>query len=396
MLLQDPNKLKKNPPGGPPQPGLIWKPSTHRWVRPRAGAPGLHSTINPGLLRTMGDRELEGLKAHVRTNIRHERNQERFNDLTRVMRQVVDESKRRQVNKVLKKAIKLAKRLDVQGVLGETTVMLKGMTIESAIPLEQIRGDLSRAGHVIKSIIALDPESRRIFFTDTDNNALYCAFSGPEDGFKVQKVGYQAEIAKEYDVQDLEPDDSEESVSTEHEEREGNNDAGIIPAGTPGEKPERNEQEYEDAGQFGEGLGDEGFGTENRHEGRRDELKALMTQVKEQLEKSGPPRPGLVPQSGDPEHPDRWILPAGNEDVAPVKQHRSPGKRGRPGSRNYRREVRQLSDDELDRMIDRHQVSVESAKKDPRYTMTQGEQEQFGAATEELQRRQGPRGHRFE
>ena len=27
------------------------------------------------------------------------------------------------------------------------------------------------------------------------------------------------------------------------------------------------------------------------------------------LGKAGPPRPGLVPQSGDPQHPYRWIRP---------------------------------------------------------------------------------------
>lgn len=310
MPLQNPNKIKKNPPGGPPRPGLIWNPSSHRWVRPRAGAPGQHSTINPKLLRSMSDKELEALKSHVRTNILNERNQERFNDLTRVMRQTVEEGKRRQVTKALDQATKLAKRLDVQGVLAGTTVLLKGLSIESAIPLEQIRGDLARAGHTVKSIIALDPESRRIFFMDTDNKPLYCSFAGPDSGFKVEKIGYQADIAKEYDPVDLEPDDTEEKVFTEHEERDGEYETpGLIPSGTPGEKPERDEQDHEDAGQFGEGLGDEGFGTEKRHEGRRDELKAIMGELEEQLKKAGPPRPGLVPESGDPQHPKHWVRP---------------------------------------------------------------------------------------
>lgn len=29
------------------------------------------------------------------------------------------------------------------------------------------------------------------------------------------------------------------------------------------------------------------------------------------LQKAGPPRPGLVPQSGDPQHPGRWVRPEG-------------------------------------------------------------------------------------
>jgi hypothetical protein len=224
------------------------------------------------------------------------------------MRQIVNESKKRQVNLVLKKAVKLSKRLAAQGALDGTELLLKGMTLEAAIPLEQIRGDLARAGHMVKSIIALDPESRIIFFMDGDNSPRYCSFAGPNQGFSIQKVGYQTEIAKEYDPVDLEPDDSEEKASTEHEEREYDEDQkpGILPSGTPGEKDEHDEKYYEDHGHFGEGLGDEGFSTESRHTGRRDEIKGVMERLEGIINKLAP-RPGLVPQTGNPEHPGRWV-----------------------------------------------------------------------------------------
>lgn len=44
----------------------------------------------------------------------------------------------------------------------------------------------------------------------------------------------------------------------------------------------------------------------------------------EKLMKAGPPPPGLVPQSGDPEHPIRWIRP--KEDAAP-KQETAPAEK---------------------------------------------------------------------
>ena len=32
---------KQGPPGGPPRPGLQWKPQTHRWIRPQSGSQGV-------------------------------------------------------------------------------------------------------------------------------------------------------------------------------------------------------------------------------------------------------------------------------------------------------------------------------------------------------------------
>jgi len=41
--------------------------------------------------------------------------------------------------------------------------------------------------------------------------------------------------------------------------------------------------------------------------------------LKDYLAKQGPPRPGLVPKSGDPEHPVRWIRPTGVQGASPKR-----------------------------------------------------------------------------
>ncbi len=35
----------------------------------------------------------------------------------------------------------------------------------------------------------------------------------------------------------------------------------------------------------------------------------LRPREMQKIEKQGPPRPGLVPKSGDYEYPDHWVLP---------------------------------------------------------------------------------------
>ena len=40
----------------------------------------------------------------------------------------------------------------------------------------------------------------------------------------------------------------------------------------------------------------------------------IKEKVSSELQKQGPPRPGLVPKSGDWQHPDHWILPKDNTE----------------------------------------------------------------------------------
>ncbi len=120
---------------------------------------------------------------------------------------------------------------------------------------------------------------------DQQNNPLYAEFSDASGGFELQKVGFQREIAKEYNPVDLEPDPDDstnlgETVITEHEERDYEEGMpGMIPGGTPGEKPEQDEESYEAHGQFGDGIGDFGFDPEERHEGRRDSVKKTIERL---------------------------------------------------------------------------------------------------------------------
>ncbi len=275
------NPTIKSPGSGPPRPGLIWNPQSSRWVRPRSGS----QIIGAQLMASMNEKDLTAMQHEARTNLKTEKNSMRYNDLSRVIRQAGKELDRRNVQKALSRAGRLARKMAVGEAIENVTILLKGMSIESVIPLEQIKGDLRRAGHTIKAVIALDPEARRIFFMDDNSSPRYCSFSGPENGFAIQNVGFQSEIAKEYNPVDLEPDgDDDLSIATEHEERDySGDDPGMIPAGTPGEKPENNEQEYEDTGQFGEGLGDAGFSDEERHEGRRTNLSRVMNKLEAML-----------------------------------------------------------------------------------------------------------------
>ena len=47
--------------------------------------------------------------------------------------------------------------------------------------------------------------------------------------------------------------------------------------------------------------------------------QTALAKLRQVVEKQGPPRPGLVPQSGDPQHPGRWVRPKdGGDGVVPV------------------------------------------------------------------------------
>lgn len=124
-----------------------------------------------------------------------------------------------------------------------------------AIPLEQLRGDIARAGHPIKQLTALDPEGRRLFFTDKHDQHLFAEFATEKDGHRVTRIGHQANIAKEYvDVVDLEPSSEDsnhgETVTTVHEEDDSEKDkdpadlAGMYPGPTHGDKPETDDRGF--------------------------------------------------------------------------------------------------------------------------------------------------------
>ena len=129
-----------------------------------------------------------------------------------------------------------------------------------AIPIEQLKGDIARAGHPVKQALALDADGRRLFFTDVAGEHLYAEFDTAQNGHRVLRIGHQSSIVKEYDVQELEPDDKG-SVTTTHEEgKEAIEEPGMYPSGTPLNKPEEDNR---------------GFGSEANLEAR----KALLLEL---------------------------------------------------------------------------------------------------------------------
>ena len=98
-----------------------------------------------------------------------------------------------------------------------------------------MKGDIARAGHPIRQALALDPDQRRIFFTDVKGEHLYAEFAAASEGHRITHIGHQASIMKEYDVQDLETT-GVGSVRTTHEEEEVEDDprkaAGMYPGET--------------------------------------------------------------------------------------------------------------------------------------------------------------------
>ncbi len=167
------------------------------------------------------------------------------------------------MNKIVKSIHTLTTKMEGEQVVFSLSTVLKG----DNIPIEQLRGDINRAGYQVNRLLALDIDSRRLFFTDPESNFLYAEFAAADQGYQVLKVGHQREIAKEYDPVDLEADDSEELITTEHEEADyAENTPGMIPAGTPGDKP-TDENVLDEQGDHASG---QGWGDEEKHEGRRD------------------------------------------------------------------------------------------------------------------------------
>ncbi len=259
----------------PIRPGLIFEPVRGRWVNASARKPG-SIPITSSTVTKLSDPDLRELHRSTGIKLSEKLGAKEVNDLYRVRQVITKEIKRRTVTKMLSKAAKFHRRLAADEVVRGTEVfLLKGVSIEAAIPIEQIKNDLGRAGHTVKSLIALDPDSHRLFFMDVRDNPLYAEFSDASGGFQIQRVGFQHEIAKEYDVIDLEPDDSEETVVTTNDEEDYNDSPGMIPGPTPNVKPDTDKKYFEEHGHGGDGLGDTGFPTEDRPKDGRDIEKTL-------------------------------------------------------------------------------------------------------------------------
>ncbi len=270
-------KIKKQgPPGPPPRPGLQWNPQSHRWVSRRtAGAaaeeqrmsdrakpPADLHTVNPA---KVPHDKLRFYQAHAQNversagdvvakygadeSMPKEVRQQLINHLKQAgtTRSGFDQelerrgtaSKSKGSHSVVKSLVKFTRRHEGQDVLTGLANILKGNA--DAVPIEQLKGDIARKGHIIKRLIALDVESRRLFFSDPTNNFLYAEYAGAEEGFGIVKIGFQKEIAKEYDVTDFEHSGEPDTVVTENEEISvedmGYDKPGMIPGGTPASQP---------------------------------------------------------------------------------------------------------------------------------------------------------------
>jgi hypothetical protein len=214
------------------------------------------------------DKELSVWHTQVNDQRRRERIPDRFGELGRIARALDAEGRRRTVDKAIRTVRKLQMRYAAGEVMAVTEVVLKGVSVEGTIPLEQIKGDIARQGYQIDRVIALDPEARRLFFSNTEGGAFYAEFGPHATGFALQRVGLQADISKEYDPIDLDDAGVNVKVTTEHDERKPADDTpGMVPAGVPGEKPKGAKVTGEE--------GDPGWGAEVK--------KALLTKLDEIL-----------------------------------------------------------------------------------------------------------------
>lgn len=142
---------------------------------------------------------------------------------------------------------KFVRELEGKQVLGSLENLVKGY--ESTIPIEQIKGDIARKGYDIQRVVALDVDAHRMFFVDKGGAFLYAQYAGPDEGHTLLKVGFQKEVAKEYDPTDFEHSGSKDTVVTEHEEVSaddmGYDSPGLLPGGTPVVKPEVGEDQLD-------------------------------------------------------------------------------------------------------------------------------------------------------
>ena len=109
----------------------------------------------------------------------------------------------------------------------------------NAIPIEQIKGDIARQGHPVMRVLALDPDAGRLFFQDMQDNALFAEFAGQDEGFRLLRIGFQAEITQDYDPnvmqsiqkrKDYDPTELDaeprDTVENEHDEEDWDREPG--------------------------------------------------------------------------------------------------------------------------------------------------------------------------
>ena len=108
--------------------------------------------------------------------------------------------------------------------------------VAETVLIEQLKGYIARMGHPVLRAIALDVDNRRLFFVDNNEAFLFAEYSSPEEGYRLSRVGYQGQRAKDYDPVDLK-EEPFDSVETTHEEEDADDTPGMIPAGTPGDQP---------------------------------------------------------------------------------------------------------------------------------------------------------------
>ena len=117
-----------------------------------------------------------------------------------------------------------------------------------AIPLEQLKGDIVRQGYQVKRIPAVDVEGHRLFFVDSRDQYLYAQFGSAKDGYKIDHIGHQSSIVKEYDVIDLDPSKESgnpgEKITTTDDEEEQADDVGMYPGSTPVNNPEDDDRGF--------------------------------------------------------------------------------------------------------------------------------------------------------
>lgn len=150
------------------------------------------------------------------------------------------------------RAKRVSKRFNGMKMMGQLDTLIEKSRAQvmdfEAIPLEQLKGDIMRAGHQVERALALDPDGRRLFFMDENGQSLFAEFGPPSDNYSVERIAPQSLIAKEYNVIDLEPSvevgNPGENIVTTHSEAENEDWVGIVPSGTPGDKPEDNDRGY--------------------------------------------------------------------------------------------------------------------------------------------------------
>ncbi len=239
------SKLRELIKAGPPRPGLVPQSGDPehpgRWVRPEDNEPSEAKVRRGELWRTSKD----DLFAHVNTNkiplvgpqIKYQApNKQDLIDS--ILAWEVGQSGETMKMHVTRALGTLVKGLELQGLTaGLNGLITKGVSpMPDAVPLEQLKGDLARAGHPVKRAIALDAQNRRLFFIDKNDTYLFAEYGSPEAGFSLGRVGSQSEVAKDYDPVDLEPEPRSD-VKVEHGEEEQGDDPGFVPSGTPGIKP---------------------------------------------------------------------------------------------------------------------------------------------------------------